>query len=96
MPGANIQNFIAQSKSIKDEQYLAERRKQIGDEIFNQVMSSSRPGSAVPNTVGYTPIKQPELISFPPVMQANFNSGQKSSRGESRGREEQQNFFQKN
>ena len=32
-------NFIAQSKSINDEAYLVERRRQLGDQVFNDLMS---------------------------------------------------------
>ena len=42
-PPVPSSNFIKDSKSIKDEVYLGERRKELGDQVFNELMQNSRP-----------------------------------------------------
>jgi hypothetical protein len=44
-------NLIAQGKSVKDEPYIADRRRQLGDEIFEDLLRTKDrfyPGGGAP------------------------------------------------
>ena len=92
-PKASPGNFIAQSKSIKDEAYLESRRRDIGDQIFNELMSASRPGSSHGPPSGQQPRPDQYLAQMqqprPPMpdFTRNETPGNQSYRGGSQSRQ---------